>query len=770
MTIFKNFNAPPPPPPLPVGPPTACPAWGTDQGRLRILFQLIHGALGPLPSGITTNVLNIGSSGDKVDVTFSAPTYLPVQPTTDATRRAIDLNYLAELTALFAYSYIRQMLLDGIRLNTSLPTGIPAYDDARNLLLEDVGKEGFTSLSIVNLILQPDSVYPTFMTFTKRCDTIKDNIIAGNYNFNSRPRRSDVEESQAIYNNLMSLLNDFIDYESQCLFQFFMPGILPPQTRLMGVGDGGGTTGFFGVEGRGILFFNYSFFNTTSMIPNASTTATFNRVGGGINTVVHTNTIGLDYPDVDPPEDLNPPQTPVTSPAPMFITVVDGTNTQKYAVKKLSIVHLERVSNQVFNPMFVLPTSNDIIIQNGVAGTFNIRISAAAEEGAIETNPPEIFDEAAEFVCIVSLRQQIITLALDAENQFGDDEFVLSLSTKYSDPTATPPTMWRIWSDPDSLAALDQVIALIVAGRTVSAVLQGGYIGKRAIPYSGTTTYKKGRQVFHGGKIYEAKLTTVGIAPPTSAQWKEVHPAYGSGPYLPGDVVVVPDPGDPNKHLLFRAIQRGSLSNPIGNPTEWTPIPVVQEEDDVMIFDTNVDDPAYYPSLRYSFCNIRISNTAIVFDITSFVSPLRSRLDKNLITPGGKDMDDVNYLNANYTTSRGRNNPPYAPPYDVRELIDVNPDADPDLNTQPHVPKYNITLSYLRSFGFWEALKQRINDRATDTGNAAAVHPVMNAAFNNTVMGVPWSRRKPSGAPRDFDAFNTFRKNPDWDRFRWQPI
>jgi hypothetical protein len=129
----------------------------------------------------------------------------------------------------------------------------------------------------------------------------------------------------------------------------------------------------------------------------------------------------------------------------------------------------------------------------------------------------------------------------------------------------------------------------------------------------------------------------------------------------------------------------------------------------------------YYAKLRYSKGSVEYSLNKLKIYIESFVSPLRSRLDKRILGPnldstGNPETDIFDYR----PTLAGRK----ADVLDIHTLFGsgVSPDAyllmnenEPfDATSNPTLASYNQLLSALRSLGVLEALMDRILARANE--------------------------------------------------------
>lgn len=137
------------------------------------------------------------------------------------------------------------------------------------------------------------------------------------------------------------------------------------------------------------------------------------------------------------------------------------------------------------------------------------------------------------------------------------------------------------------------------------------------------------------------------------------------------------------------------------------------------------EDDDHYEPLRYSFAKITATATNVNIQIDSWVSPLRSRLDKRFTNddyrtttnyatfssifapnpipsrfPDIFTQPDINLLNDNYTLAPGTNQANW-----LYYLF-----TDPDDNTTTKIRSYNQVLATLRSFGLLEAVCYRIFD------------------------------------------------------------
>ncbi|MCW3071344.1 MAG: hypothetical protein JWO44_1234 [Bacteroidetes bacterium] len=750
--------------PLPVSPlSSACPNWANDQARLTKLTSVIS-TLNTIPFGarIRANVLTKGGSTDDIRVIPNPanPSLQTLRIPSEATKKTIDLTYLCELTTIFAVDYLNDVIRNGIA-----GTGTPgnAYVALRDLLLKDpaLSEEGFTNLSDVNTILSTTSIINTRLGF------IQTTINGGGYNFNGRTSLGAVQETKNIYDSVMKLLNEFVVHESQCLFQYLFAGFLPPDVIFLGVGDGNTSTkGLYDIPGNGILFFNYK------EMPSPLTTAAdnynsgeLNRVGNNLQSVVHFNIYGLDAHSgsAGPSPGLGKDymRIKITN---INSTYPAGTNNSiEFNVLNLSSgFFLDRKS--AFDPTIFSFSRDSVTILDKSSGTFKVQVWAAYTSLSGSSR----FDEAVASVYVVQEKKETLPFDLDSENQYGNNEFVLQNSIKYVDPNATT-LVWRIWDDPESLASLDKLIENLKSDRALKVSLNGKYVGKRARPFNTSIVFKKGDLTYYLNDVYKCTVVSTSAIPtPTgTTPWELKYKQYNAATvYAKNAMVVISHPSDATKYYLYKAIATG-ITGPF-DPAKWDRQPVVEQEDNSSVFETTSTTPAldiYYSTLRYSFCNVFLTDTNIDFNVESFVSPVRSRLDLAFFNDGAKTIAQINDFNVRFTTSKGTL-------ANMNEVVPAGAAPPAGLNTgTTYIPIYNIPLSYLRSFGFWEALKDRIKSRAAELTTLtpielSAINLKLENAFDATFVRIPTER---SGGPLKFTAFKQFKKIPDWDDFKWQP-
>lgn len=214
----------------------------------------------------------------------------------------------------------------------------------------------------------------------------------------------------------------------------------------------------------------------------------------------------------------------------------------------------------------------------------------------------------------------------------------------------------------------------------------------------------------------------------------------------------------------------GKLSASVTGPDQ----PTVEQDTDYKIFRSTtakIEDylpptvgsvnETLYPKLRYSFGSVDYGTDFLEINIFSFVSPLRSRLDKRLLGP-----------NLNGTGTPSDPNDPFdyrdyntfnLPRYNTKLLpntwFGANPSTDAYLlvneslvfnsTTNPKLASYNQLLSALRCFGVLEALAYKINVRAALQGPSIATNVASNllAMRNATVCETIKSGGIPTNSP-----------------------
>ncbi|HET6226115.1 MAG TPA: hypothetical protein VFF27_07530 [Bacteroidia bacterium] len=123
-----------------------------------------------------------------------------------------------------------------------------------------------------------------------------------------------------------------------------------------------------------------------------------------------------------------------------------------------------------------------------------------------------------------------------------------------------------------------------------------------------------------------------------------------------------------------------------------------------------------YKKLRYSFAEITIKDNSIDIEINSFVSPLRSRLDKRFTMDDYRANTanhlDLNLLNSDYTIAG----------YSLTTLPgDPNP-----------LRSYNSALAMLRSFGLLEGIACRLKLYAATFNPSINIDDKLSAMLANT--------------------------------------
>ncbi|MCW3085912.1 MAG: hypothetical protein JWP12_3278 [Bacteroidetes bacterium] len=186
------------------------------------------------------------------------------------------------------------------------------------------------------------------------------------------------------------------------------------------------------------------------------------------------------------------------------------------------------------------------------------------------------------------------------------------------------------------------------------------------------------------------------------------------------------------------------------------------------------DNETLYPKLRYSFGTVTYSSTYLEIRIESYVSPLRSRLDKRLLGPNldgtGTPTDPANPFDyRDYTTvNLPRFNTDLQPQtwYGANSSTDayllLNESLPFNSSTNPKIASYNQLLSTLRCFGILEALAYRINARAALQGTTIATNVATNLLTlrNNAVCETIKISGIPTNAP--LYAINTTYEDLKW--------
>lgn len=759
MTLFRNPSSASPLP-LPVTPGSMpCPLWATDNARLIKLRSVINKLNVSIGFGakIKKNVLDKGVlTSDELKVNGSGTLTLHIP--SDATKKTISLPHLAELTTIFAVDYISDVISQGIAGVASPGT---AYTSLRDLLFHDtaISKEGLTSMADVNAILNPNGFLYDKEHDTGRLKTISDAFTLGRYDYQGRAKQPVDVEMKNLYEKMITLLNGFVAHESQCLFQYIFTGIVPPDSVLMGVGDGSGTSGLYGGSNKALLFSTYKLNPAATILkdmPSNRNTRKFNRVGiTKTNTNVLFHIYGLDlFPGGVVP---TPPQA-LTK---IKITNINPTNPSMAGSIELQV---KNDGNYVFYTVGTFNTSlftfsqNNLTIKDDSAGQFTVEIwSAQNNTGGVN------YDESVISVCIVQEKNQTIPFELDSQNQYQNDEFVLRNATKFSSPG-----VWQIWNDTTSLANLNALIDALKT-RTVSTVLRGQYIGKRARVFSTSITFSMGDLTYFNTDVYECVVPSTSATPSLSSTtpWRLKYSHYDSTLfYGKNQEVVIQDSIDPTKYHLYRSTETAITGT--FDPTKWDQLPVVTQETNSTNFETALPStpPTVYANLRYSFCNIIVTDLNVEFNIDSFVSPQLSRLDRafaGLPTPPAvagmpKTITQINTFNQNFTT------------WFLNNADSLVPGAAVPAGMAPstRIPVYNIPLSCLRSFGFLDAIRQRIIDQATATlsgSDLLTVTTKMNDAFNNAFVRIPISRSATD--PLKFTSFRRFTST-DYATYMWQ--
>lgn len=181
---------------------------------------------------------------------------------------------------------------------------------------------------------------------------------------------------------------------------------------------------------------------------------------------------------------------------------------------------------------------------------------------------------------------------------------------------------------------------------------------------------------------------------------------------------------------------------PVVEPPPGTPPPLGYRA-----LETTSDLPGY-DALRYSFASVISTESDINMTIDSFVSPLRSRLDKHVHSGKQAQLD----LLTNYCTING-SDAYLDPPSDYISLM----------GDHPKLPSYNPILSGLRSFGVAEALMRIIGDRADSIASGKGYDAfdigVMKAQLQAKLEAavVPQNIRLGIGADIKFQDYTDFK-------------
>jgi hypothetical protein len=793
MTLFKTPLASAPTVPAGLG---ACPNWSNDQERITKLADVIKKLRAEAPyssadyqsfgKNIKNNVLVIGAPNNiAVGPHPTIPGNFQVKIPTTAVKAKVDIYYMAEFTNVFAIDYLRGQIENGRSGSSS--TGA-VYVELRDFLLAGPGpKEGFTSLTDVHSIL--DETVPVNF----RLDLMR--TLPYDYKGATPSALEKEEKVKEIYSKMAEILQKYVLYESQCLWSYLFSSYVPPISAFLAVGDGDSTTkGLYKIDDFGVLFFNYTIRRSTSAGGNyaasSESVAQLSRIGDMMNTVAHINVYGMDYPfSASAPDE------------PMLIEITN-TSTGSGAAQSISI----EVKNSNTEPFTlhdypsVRPTSstviqrigNNLIVKDINAGKFAIKAKALKK---INPNAPP-YDEAVVAIFVVQERQQNLSFELDSENQYGSNEFVLRRNIKYVNPAATP-LVWRIWNDPKSIENMDIILDELLAypDKKIKTKLIGKDIGKRARFFSTSIAFKIGDLTYFNGDVYECKKATSSSPTAAGGSWKLLYAKYTPALVYNtvGEVTVVPHPTETERYRIYKSNARGISG--VFDPTKWTQLPALEQETNMAVFDKLIEEP-HYPSLKYSFGNVKITDDEIEFMVTSFVSPQLCRLDKGFLNQSvGRrsstiTLAQINDFNVKYTTSKGRNDTPTSLGRTdaLNEVLTAGSEAITGLNTSTtpiaslfKIPIYNIPLSCLRSFGFWRALSDRILDRIEErktsspatltSADASTLTTKFTAAFNGASVKIPLVRVPGNGVRVDENPSRVSARFTvtQWDAYQWQP-